>query len=203
MCELTDVEKKYVEVSSNSERCLAEYTSFISSEKKRTVISKGALYNLRPFEIERAGFKKGRKLNKLPSVIKNTYVYYFDSQDRIILIETYGQSENIINKEFCIYTDDSLERIYFTSAGVLRNISISFFEASMLKKEMNWGMYGCSISEYMYDGITLEKIAVRQKEHHDTSFSDFNVIFKYKDDELESITNVFPNGYQEQRFPQS
>ncbi|EAA9322431.1 hypothetical protein CRQ39_24115 [Salmonella enterica] len=201
MCELAELEKRYVEVSSNCEKYLSKYTSCISSDLNGTVISKGVLYNLRPYEMERAGFKKGRKLNKLPSAIKNTHVYYFDKLDRIILIEIYGQSKNIVNRECCIYDGNSLERLHFTSAGILRNISVSFFEDSIVKKDINWGMYGCSISDYIYNDSVLEKIAVRQKEHKDLSFSEFDVIFKYKNDELESITNVFPNGYKEQRFP--
>ncbi|EBX8630599.1 hypothetical protein DQD89_24320 [Salmonella enterica subsp. enterica] len=201
MCELAELEKRYVEVSSNCEKYLSKYTSCISSDLNGTVISKGVLYNLRPYEMERAGFKKGRKLNKLPSAIKNTHVYYFDKLDRIILIEIYGQSKNIVNRECCIYDGNCLERLHFTSAGILRNISVSFFEDSIVKKDINWGMYGCSISDYIYNDSVLEKIAVRQKEHKDLSFSEFDVIFKYKNDELESITNVFPNGYKEQRFP--
>ena len=201
MYELTELEKRYVEVSSDCEKYLSKYISCLSSDLNDTVISKGALYNLRPYEMERAGFKKGRKLNKLPSAIKNTHVYYFDKLDRIILTEIYGQSENIINRECCIYGDNSLERLYFTSAGTLRNISVSFFEDSIVKKDINWGAYGCCTSDYVYNGSNLEKITVRQKEHKNPSFSEFDVIFKYKNDELESITNVFPNGYQEQRFP--
>ncbi|HED5888465.1 TPA: hypothetical protein R5S02_003673, partial [Salmonella enterica] len=118
-----------------------------------------------------------------------------------VLIETYGQPEDIINKEYCIYGDNCLERLYFTSTGTLRNISISFFENSMIKKDINWGVYGCSISDYIYIDTILEKITVYQKEHKDPSFSEFDVIFKYNGGALESITNVFPNGYQEQRFP--
>ncbi|HCT5824052.1 TPA: hypothetical protein OT171_004979, partial [Citrobacter sedlakii] len=137
MCELAGLEKRYVEVSSDCEKYLSKYISCISSNLNGTVISKGALYNLRPYEMERAGFKKGRKLNKLPSAIKNTHVYYFDKLDRIILVEIYGQSENIINRECCIYGDNCLERLYFTSAGTLRNISVSFFEDSMVKKDIN------------------------------------------------------------------
>ena len=94
-----------------------------------------------------------------------------------------------------------MERAHFTSAGTLRNISISFFEGSVVKKDVNWGMYGCSISNYIYNGSVLEKITVQQKEHDDPSFSEFDVIFKYKNNELETITNGVPNGYQEQRFP--
>ncbi|EAA8878206.1 hypothetical protein CIU44_018185 [Salmonella enterica] len=201
MCELKELEKRYIEVSSDCERFLSDYISCILPDSINTVISKGALYNLRPYEIERAGFKKGRKLNKLPSSIKNTHVYYFDKSGRIVLVEIYGQDKNIVNRECCIYGDNCLERLHFTSAGILRNISVSFFENSMVKKDINWGVYGCSTSNYIYNDTALEKITVHQKEHKDFSFSEFDVIFKYKDDELESITNVFPNGYQEQRFP--
>lgn len=201
MFELEKIEKKYNEISSNSERYLSRYLSNITLNLNGIVISKGALYNLRPYEMERAGFKKGRKLNKLPSAIKNTHVYYFDKLERIILIEIYGQSKNIIHKECCIYDDDSLERLYFTNTGILRNISISFFENSIVKKEINWGMYGCSISNYIYNNSILEKITILQKEHKYLSFSELDVIFKYKNDNLESITHIFPNEYQEQRFP--
>lgn len=201
MCKLTQLEKKFFEVSSDSEKYLSEYTSSVSSVSNEIVISKGALYNLRPYEIERAGFKKGKKLSKLPKNVKNTHVYHFDVSGCIVVIEIYGQAENIISKEFCIYGDDFLERLHFTSAGVLRNISVSLFENSILKKDINWGMYGCSISDYIYVDSILDKITVHQKEHDDTSFSEFDVILKYQNEELESITNVFPNGYQEQRYP--
>lgn len=53
----------------------------------------------------------------------------------------------------------------------------------------------------IYVDSILDKITVHQKEHDDTSFSEFDVILKYQNEELESITNVFPNGYQEQRYP--
>jgi len=198
---LEELGLKFSKVSSECEQYLSEKTPEVLSLTKSTVITKGAFYNLRPFEIERAGFKKGRKLNKLPASIKNTHVYYLDDAGRILLIDIYGQSENIINKEFCLYGKDFLERSHFTSAGDLRNISVSFFKDELLVKDLNWGMYGCSESDYIYSGTILEKITVHQKEHVDSAFSIFDVIFKYKNGELESITNLFPNGYHEQRFP--
>lgn len=198
---LEELGLKFSKISSECEQYLSEKTPEVLSLTKSTVITKGAFYNLRPFEIERAGFKKGRKLNKLPASIKNTHVYYLDDAGRILLIDIYGQSENIINKEFCLYGKDFLERSHFTSAGDLRNISVSFFKDELLVKDLNWGMYGCSESDYIYSGTILEKITVHQKEHVDSAFSTFDVIFKYKNGELESITNLFPNGYHEQRFP--
>ncbi|MNH35661.1 hypothetical protein D3C79_963670 [compost metagenome] len=62
-------------------------------------------------------------------------------------------------------------------------------------------MFGCSISDYVYSGSRLSRIRVQQKEHAESSFSEFDVVFEYCGEELESIINIFPNGYQEQRFP--
>ncbi|QYX48270.1 hypothetical protein K3F43_01755 [Pseudomonas tussilaginis] len=201
MYDLHEIEKKYEEVGSECERYLSDYMSSVSPELCRSVISKGAMYNLRPYEVERAGYKKGRKLNKLPVNIKNTHVYHFDERGRVIFIEIYGQAENIVNKEFCFYGDGCLERIHFTSSGDLRNISVSIFDGDLVRRDLNWGMFGCSISDYVYSGSRLSRIRVQQKEHAESSFSGFDVVFEYCGEELESIINIFPNGYQEQRFP--
>lgn len=63
------------------------------------------------------------------------------------------------------------------------------------------GGYGCSESDYVYDGSCLVKILVRQKEHIDHEFSNFEVRFEYDAGSVVKIMNVFPNGYEEQRFP--
>lgn len=201
MCGLDELALKFSKINSECKQYLSKKIPEVLSLTKSTIITKGAFYNLRPFEIERAGLKKGRKLKKLPASIKNTHVYYLDDAGRILLIDIYGQANNIINKEFFLYGKGFLERLHFTSAGGLRNILVSFFDDEILMKDINWGMYGCSESDYIYSGSILEKITVNQKEHVDSAFSTFDVIFKYKNGELEFITNVFPNGYQEQRFP--
>ncbi|WP_218584566.1 hypothetical protein [Pseudomonas sp. CM25] len=68
-------------------------------------------------------------------------------------------------------------------------------------RDLNWGEYGCSDSSYIYVGQVLDKIIVQQKEHVESSFSDFEVRFEYGDEGLLRITNVCSNGYEEQRFP--
>lgn len=201
MNELIQLEEKFREISSNSERYLSEFILCALSVSTRSVISKGALYNLSPYEIQRAGFQKGRKLNKLPNLMTGVHAYHFDESERVTFIEVYGQTVNIVSKEFCMHKDNELERFCFTSTGSLRNILISQSECGRIEREVNWGMYGCSVSEYVYHGSMLQKISVRQKEHVDDLFSEFDVVFDYIDEELKAITNIFPNGYQEQRYP--
>ncbi|WP_409314393.1 hypothetical protein [Pseudomonas putida] len=201
MNNLKDLERKYLEIESRAEEVLSSCLSEALYRSRRIVISKGPLYNVSPYEIERAGFKKGKALKKIPAHIKNTHLYHLDEYDKVVFVEIYGQSEKIINKEFYRYSGGGIERVHFTSTGKLRNISISLLEEGTVVKDMNWGQYGCSESNYVYADNRLEKIHVRQKEHIESAFSDFEVSFKYESGELVSIINVFPNGYEEQRFP--
>jgi len=199
--ELKDLEEKFNYISLQSQAALSSYLAEALPNVRSAIITKGAFYNIRPFEIERAGFKRGRQLKKMPTSINNTHVYHLDESDRIVFVEIYGQSENIVNREFYSYSDDCIERAYFTSIGRLRNISISLLEHDLVRKDLNWGEYGCSISDYKYSDGRLDKISVHQKEHMDASFAEFEVYFEYSEEGLIKIVNVFPNGYQEQRYP--
>jgi len=199
--ELNYLKKKFERIESSSASFRADYLSEALSQVSRKVITKGPFYNICPYEIERAGFKKGRVLKKLPASIKNTHVYHLDEGERILFVEVYGQSENIVSKEFYKYNDGSIERIHFTSVGKLRNILLSEVEGGLISRDLNWGAFGCSESLYEYSSTQLEKIKVRQKEHSNSEFSEFEVVFEYNGDELVRIVNVFPEGYQEQRFP--
>jgi hypothetical protein len=198
---LKDLEKKFSDIELQSQDVLNSYLSEVASNVCGRIISKGGIYNFRPYEIERAGLKKGRQLKNLPSKIKNTHVYHFDKDAKVILVEIYGQSETIVNKEFYHYGAEHVERTHFTSNGRLRNILASLLDDEIVMKDLNWGMFGCSESSYIYSGSRLDKILVKQKEHTDSSFSDFEVRFNYGNDELVKIMNIFPNGYEEQIFP--
>lgn len=201
MRELKALEEKFTKLSMNSESCLAELLHQSLPMEREMVIGKGALYNLRPYEIERAGFKLGKKLKEIPEKPKNIYIYHFDDKGRIVRIEICGQSASVVSNEFYTYCEDRIERLHFTSAGKLRNISWIFTSGGVVSSDFNWGMYGCSASLYTYSDELLEMIHVQQKEHIDPCFSDFKVLFRYDGDALISIFNIFPNGYQEQRYP--
>lgn len=201
MYSLKDLEKKFSEIDSKRDYYMGAYLSEAQSRSRDTIISKGPLYNSRPYESERAGFKRGKRLKKIPASIKNTHVYHLDECARILFVEIYGQSENIINKEFYRYSDECVERTYFISTGKLRNVSVSLLEGDTVVRDLNWGDYGCSDSSYIYDGYLLDKVIVQQKEHLASCFNNFETRFEYGDEGLLRIINVFSNGYEEKRFP--
>jgi len=201
MWNLLELEKEFSNAALNKISALSDMLITAKSKEKQKIITKGPFFNFRPYELERAGYKKGRQLNELPKNIKNTHVYHFDVSDKILYLEVYGQHKDIVSVEFYEHYDDGLRRIYYDSVGRLRNISFSGFVDGVLMKDMNWGRFGCSESDYIYECGRLTKILVRQAEHGESDFSIYEVRFEYKQSDLVSIHNVFTNGHEEKIFP--
>lgn len=171
----------------------------ILSECDNPIITKGPYINIRPFEIERSGFKIGKLLKKEPAKIKNIYKYYIDKFDRVRLIEILDGK--LGDKEIYIYNPNEIVSFFFDAAGDIRNIRKSFVDGCVFIKEINYGKFGFSISDYEYENDLVVSINVFEKEHQDVKGATYNVEFKYNNGELTSIVNVFPNGYEEQRYP--
>ncbi|WP_338807001.1 hypothetical protein V8U11_08030 [Pseudomonas chlororaphis] len=201
MSESHKLQRQLQELQSKAEHFLSTYLSSANLHVVRNTISKGALYNFRPFETQRSGFKLGKELKSLPKNVKNTHIYYFDGEGRVVFAEIYGKSESVINREFYFYEEGKLKSIYFNAAGSIRNIMLSLIEGDKIMRDVNYGKYGESISDYLYAGDRLDSIEVKQKEHDQKDWSSYQVLFEYLDGQLSKITNSFPNGYQEQRYP--
>lgn len=201
MWDLLELEKQFNDAALNKISASSDRLIVAKSKEKQRIITKGPFFNFRPYELERAGYKKGKQLNELPKNIKNTHVYHFDVDNKLLYLEIYGQNEDIVNVEFYEYYNDGLRRIYYDSVGRLRNISFSVFVDGVLVKDMNWGKFGCSESDYIYECGELTKILVKQAEHSESEFSIYEVRFEYKQSDLVSIYNVFANGHKEKLFP--
>lgn len=197
--DINDLEIKFINLKKNGISVLDEDLNIILSNEVKCVISKGAYINIRPFEIERSGCKLGKLLKKEPSKLKNTYKYHIDNMGKIRLIEIFD--DNLVDKEFYFHQEDEIISYFFNSSGDIRNIKKSIINNGRFIKDFNYGKYGFSISEYIYDGDLLKFVKVFQKEHSDENVSSFNSELKYENGELKKITNVFPNGYEEQRYP--
>ncbi|MEN5093883.1 hypothetical protein ABE458_24605 [Pseudomonas protegens] len=198
---LPELEKEFYEIQSKLDVFFDSFLKIAKEKVARKTISKGALFNLRPFEIQRSGFKVGKELKSLPKSIKNTHVYYFDKSDRVVMIDIYGQSESIINRDFYFYDKENIKNIYINSTKTIRNITISSIANGKILRDSNFGKYGCSTSDYVYDGERLNSISVTQKQHDQEFCSTHQVLFYYLDGTVSKIINEFPNGYQEVRYP--
>jgi len=201
MNDLKSVTEKFFEIQSNPG---IFFKKFLESAKKNTSqkrISKGILYNIRPYQAHRAGFKQGKEIKSLSKNTKNIHIYYLDHNDNVVLIEIYGQCEKIINREFYFYKKNSIESAYFDDSERIRNITLSSLIDGKFIQDINVGRYGTSIYTYQYIDNLVKLILVNQKEYDQDESSTFQILFDYSDEEPSRIVNIFPNGYEEQIFP--
>lgn len=198
---LQSITDKFFEIQSKPEIFFA---NFLESARKTTSqkrISKGILYNIRPYQAQRAGFKLGKEIKSTPKNTNNIHIYYLDHNDRVVLIEIHGQSENIINREFYLYNKNSIESVYFDNSERIRNITSSSLSDGKFIQDINVGRYGTSTYTYKYSNNLVTLISVNQKEHDQNKSSNFKILFEYSGEEPSKIIHSFPNGYQEQIFP--
>ncbi|AUU15754.1 hypothetical protein [Proteus mirabilis] len=200
--ELKRLEKKYNSIMVSPSEKESQYYNSVMSIFSYKKISKGRLYNIKPYEIQRAGLNPGKELKENPKKIKGVCVYYFDSKDNILLIEIYGQNENIINRHYYFHTVNQIKSIYFNSEyQSIRNIDLLKCKNGQVMEVLNYGEMGSSISNYIYDSGKLIEIDIKQKEHNKNEIAKYKVYFEYKDDILNRIVDKHPNGYEEQRYP--
>lgn len=165
----------------------------------KCVISKGASINIRPYEIERSGFKLGKVIKKEPASLKNIYKYHFNNLNKVSLIEILDG--DLVDKEFYLYKRGEVVSYFFDSAGDIRNINLSLVENDIFIMDFNYGKFGYSISEYIYNDGILKAVNVFQKEHDTDDGSTYVSKLEYSNGGLESVTNIFPNNYREVIYP--
>lgn len=198
---IDDLREFFIEIKSSAEAFGSKCYDEVLKTFTKKISSKGPIFNVRPYEYQRAGFEKGKELERLPKSTKGVYNYYLDSYGKVLLIENYGQKESIINREYFLYEDDAIRSIYFNNKISLRNVTYSKVSDGLVIDDINYGKFGESTSLYEYKEKVLVKINVSQKEHLQQEYSNYIVDFKYNDGDLVKITHHFPNGYTEQRYP--
>ncbi|PIT20854.1 hypothetical protein BGI34_01940, partial [Snodgrassella alvi] len=194
--ELKILKKKYEEIMLSSAKIESEYFQTVMSSYAYKKISKGPSFNIKPFDFQQAGFKKGRDLKVLPKVIDNTYVYYFNSENKILLTENYGETDNFINREYYFYRGNCIESIYFGSGNSgVGNVSLLIGIKERPNYWVTYATYGYAIWEYIYNDDILVEINVKCKEHEQTELTFFKTCFEYNHGELNKIILKYPNGY--------
>ena len=194
--ELAALETDFNENKNSYEEFMKQTNALISESK----IGKGFLFNLRDYEQESMGFKKGKEIEKLPAKTNDVYIYHFDEEKNIIRVDSYGSAPNIIDKEFCFQIDGVTLKTYYFNGGFvrLRNVVLSEEQNGKTSKAYYYGIYGVTFKQYFYgDDNLLDKIVVESKQHDKTEFEKHELIFKFDSNKiLEKIEQSFPNGYR-------
>ncbi|MDU4092910.1 MAG: hypothetical protein E7H57_06500, partial [Pantoea sp.] len=161
----------------STEEVEKNYYENVMGKHSKKITSKGPLFNVRPYEYQRAGFETGKELTGIPKSKSEVYNYYFDSNGNVMLVETYGKKETIINREYFVYEDGTITSIYFNNKISIRNVTCSEITDDLIVKDINYGKFGESTSLYEYSDKVLLRINVSQKEHHQQDYSNYVVEF--------------------------
>ncbi|GAA0077048.1 hypothetical protein UT300005_14260 [Clostridium sp. CTA-5] len=168
------VKIKYKAAKNNFSKIMAD----VQLKCVSTVISKGVLYNVLPYENELNGDKvKGKKIAE-PICKNDCYRYSFDEQGRIILVEE--MSEFLGHFHYAtmyFYHDDMIETMYW-DADTLYN-----FTVYLLGENGPIEVYFCSdksevYKKYYYENACLMKIASKTKRDTIEIGIDFNFFYK-------------------------
>ncbi|AYH03957.1 hypothetical protein GMW39_18740 [Pectobacterium parmentieri] len=198
---LDEIRYEFEKINSSSLCFLEKFRSDVKDTATKEKISKGRLINFRPFEAERFGFKLGKELTSLPARKKDIQVWQFDSEGKIVLVERFGSTGSIQYSDFYFYSTSVVRIIGFYNVDSLAFVIDVLFDRGKIIKELSYGKFGSSVSNYNYSGDMLVDIVVHEKEHDHTDFSTHSISFCYESGDLKSIMKKYPNGYSEQRYP--
>lgn len=194
-------EKALLELKESFDSYMSNIEAIIADTKSRcvrNVITKNNYYNHTPFYWEIICGKYSSKVLKEPVKSDDCYIYWFDSNDRIILVENYTfVTDSFRICELYLYNDAGADRLYFSSEIFSR---LDRFDHPFGKTECcltYTGRNGYQVSEYIYESDLLIKII----NCYGNEFSDFKAMhydFIYENSKLIQIIREHrSNGYKQ------
>lgn len=165
------------------------------------VISKGNLYQVLPFEVERMGKKLNGKPREKFEMKDNYYKYFFDAEGRIRIIVNPSE---FLQKEydFKLY-EYQKEQIYsyICNCNDVLSVSLSIFNNGKMIMKYVYSPYAFSWEKYQYKKNLLEEIQIyRKKQLSEDIVLETQKFFYSESGNLFLIKKVGSNGYTENIF---
>ena len=186
--QLKEIEYKF----SCYKRNLDEIIKTVSSEIHHIVISKGRLANPTPYYYERLGRKLMGKIVKHPIISDDCMKYYYDSDNRIIMVEEYSVSMKRFRITDIFLYNERTERLHFSSEILIR---LFVFDHGFSNTELCFSFSernGYCAEEYVYVDSILQEIKISRPETTQEIHR-----FVYEGQALIQIERVCQNGYHE------
>lgn len=118
--QLNKVESQFYEYKANAETIINK----VSETVDRVVITNGAIANFTPFDEERKGSKLNGKIIDKPIISNYCMKYYYDSNNRIVMIEQYSTFlKKFMITDVYLYYDSYAEKLWFSS-GLLNRLFV-------------------------------------------------------------------------------
>ncbi|VFB12037.1 Uncharacterised protein [Aeromonas salmonicida] len=201
MKEMDTLKSEFEKINTTSRVFLEEFYSDVKKHATVKKISKGRLFNIRPFEAERFGFKLGKELNNVPKNKKDVQFWSFNSTGDTLLVERVGANGEVQYNDFYFYSDSIVRVIGFYDVDSLAFVMDIVFNNGKVMKEFSYGRFGTSFSDYHYNDDMLTDIIVHEREHSQEGYSNHTLLFGYENGVLSEIVKCYPNGYRERRYP--
>ena len=165
------------------------------------IISKGHMYNVFPYEVERMGYKlNGKRKDKLE--MKDSFFRYgFDSQGKIRIIENASKFLNEIH-HFEVYDyEENAIYSYVCNSGNVINVGFTKMNGKKVEERYTYATQGIRYEQYIYDSERLTKIYIEQKSHsNDAINEEWNSFIYSETGKLLLIQRECSNGYTENRY---
>ncbi|MCU1793973.1 hypothetical protein [Pectobacterium polaris] len=201
MKEMDALKSEFEKINTTPRVFLEKFYSDVKKHTTEQKTSKGRLLNIRPFETERFGFKLGKELNNVPKNKKDVQFWSFNSTGDTLLVERIGSNGEVQYSDFYFYSDSIVRVIGFYDVDSLAFVMDIVFNNGRVTKELSYGKFGSSFSDYNYNVDMLIDIVVHEREHSQEGYSNHTLLFSYDNVVLSNIMKAYPNGYQEQRYP--
>lgn len=188
--------EEFLALKTKFKKAKKDYLKFIEDAKARSVkqiVSKGAIYDVFPFEVEQHGFKRNGKV--IPEIIinNNCYIHHFDSNDRLILKENMSEFLKIpAYFSLYYYTDTFIEYIY-GSSDIYRYQIFELEDDGKFVGSKTYAVEGKSYMTYEYENDLI----VRSNDHYikseDKPIIDNFYIYDYLYDKQGKLSQIFCN----------
>lgn len=176
--------------------------SSIEKEVVNRKYSKCEYFEVLPFSYQRLGFKQGKLIDNYQD-LKNkedTYLYGFNSKNKIIEIKEGISLEDQFYYQFFFYEKNTMKSLQYDNSKTLQNVRYTFFDDNgQVINMVSQGRRGGREDVYKYsnDGF-LEYILIRQFDRRGNEADSITHQFSYfENNELKNIKKVFKDNTTE------
>lgn len=157
----------------------------------RSVLTKGRIFNFTPYAAERLGSRLNGKFIPAPIFSDDCMRYHFDSQDRVVMVETFSRFLNKFQLEtlYRYHEDGTVEELLLSSELPSR-LSVRYMAGERCVRLLSYAhlVKGFIAEDFLYNGVRLREVQISRAE------GDYTDAFTYGSGKLSLIVKTYPNG---------
>lgn len=153
----------FLELEAEFKKIKTEFSNLLAKtqeKSQKTIITKGKMFNVLPFENELIGYKLNGKEIAEPVFKNDCYKYHFDEQNRVILVEEMSENtKKFYYRTFYHYGENFIQTQRW-GYDELYNVTHYLFENEKVTKKLFFTEEDKSFWDYQYSDNQLISIKV-------------------------------------------